>query len=67
MNTLCPATVARVSANITTSKLSLIFNLQHQFARPLSPQSRHKPADQTEEGRPSRPPLALCCAVPVLG
>ncbi len=42
MNTLCPATVARASATITTSKLSLIFNLQHQFARPLSPKSRHK-------------------------
>ena len=48
MNTLCPATVARASATITTSKLSLIFSLQHQFARPLSPKSRHKPAVQTQ-------------------
>jgi hypothetical protein len=42
MNTLCPATVASVSATITTSKFNLIFNLQHQCARPLSPKSRHK-------------------------
>jgi len=66
MNGLCPATVARASATITNSKLSLIFNLQHQFARPLSPKSRHKPTAQNQEGRPCRPPLALSDAVPAL-
>ncbi len=63
MNTLCPATVARASATITTSKLSLIFNLQHQFARPLSPKSRHKRGAQTQEGRPTKPPLLRCLAL----
>ena len=47
MNMLCPATVARASATIMTSKLSFIFNLLAPVCQPplakASPQTRSPP------------------------